>query len=145
MAQPQIPQGTLNRVLGSVVWASFPALNVTAPFLGERAIEVRWDTPATTTIPTLTGVVQSPEPFQQVTLMINLLRTQGLANTYEARRVVNTLLGDCTVRSDSSVLQVYQLTNMAIVEVAPLAFAGKDAGYEVTLKGAYPINSSLYL
>lgn len=40
---PLIPQGTLNRVRASVVWPSFPNLNVTASYLGRMGIRLSLD------------------------------------------------------------------------------------------------------
>ena len=38
---PLIDQGVLNRIRGSVQWADFPGLNVTAPFLDREGINLR--------------------------------------------------------------------------------------------------------
>ena len=40
MANPQVIQGTLNRLLANVVYADFPQLNVTAPYLAKEAISM---------------------------------------------------------------------------------------------------------
>ena len=60
---PLIDQGVLNRVKGTVVWADFPVLNVTAPFLDREGINFRVTGEASAQLPTLTGIVQSPECF----------------------------------------------------------------------------------
>lgn len=144
MANPLVPQGTLNRLVASVIWKSFLELTVTAPFLGREGISLAFDGEATTFIPTLTGNVISPNPFQMVTLTINLLKTQPLAQLYETQRQSNAQLGDGTVRPDAATLAPFKLINCAIQEVRELRFSGEDAGYAVTIRGAYPVNNALW-
>lgn len=142
---PQIPQGTLNRLLASVVVPSFLKLTVTPPFLGKNGISLRFSGEATKFIPTLTGVVTSPEPFQMVELTITLLKTQPLAQLYETQRVTQSLIGNVTVRPDSAVLGPYKLLECAIQNVGDLRFNGEEADYGVMIQGYYPINSSLWI
>jgi len=144
MASPNTNQGTINRLRASVVWPSFPALNVTASFLGEEAIRLSLEGGATTFLPTLTGAVTSPEPYQPMSLRINLLKTQALANAYKAQMELSTLLGDGTIRPDATQLAPYQITNSAIESVEPLDFSGKSAGWIVSIRGYYSINSGLW-
>lgn len=148
MANPLIPQGTLNRLRASVLWNDTPELNVTSSFLGREGIRLAFEGEATTFINTMTGAVTSPEPYQAVSLTINLLKTQPLANSYKNRYELNTLLGDGIVRPDvnsnSAGLSPYQLSNCGIENVRELNFAGEDAGWVVTIKGFYQINSSLF-
>jgi hypothetical protein len=145
VSNPQIPQGVLNRILGSVVVPSFPALNVTASFLGAEMIRLAFDGDATTFINTGTGAVTSGEPYQMVTVTVHLLKTQQLSALYEKQRQSQSVIGDITVRPDVSTgLQPYDFTNCAIQGVRELAFDGKDAGYAVILRGYQLINSSLW-
>lgn len=154
---PLVSQGTLNRLSASVSWVSFPNLNVTAPFLNRDGISLALDGDATRFLPAMTGAVTSPEPYQMVTLTINLLKTQFLAPQYKAQMETSTLLGNCTVRPDvpviSSILgQVtgigglppYDLVNMAIESVREQRYAGEDAGWTIVTRGYYLINSSLF-
>ena len=145
MANPLVDQGTLNRLKGSVVWQNFSALNVTAPFLNREGIRLALDGDATRFLPTLTGAVTSPEPYQMVTLTINLLKTQGLAAQYKRQMETQTVLGDCVVRPDTIALPPYDLVNCALESVRELSFSGEDAGFSVTVRGYYNINSSLYV
>jgi len=144
MANPLISQGSLNRLRASVVWNSFPSLNVTASYLGKEGISLALDGMATTFINTLVGAVTSPEPYQMVTLVLNLLKTQSLAGLYKAQQEENCLLGNGVVRPDSIALPAYDITNCAIESVRDLKFSGEDAAYAVTIKGYYIINSVLY-
>lgn len=144
MANPQVPQGTINRLRGSVVITDFPQLNVTAPYLGRAGIVMRFEGPVTARIPTLTGAVNSPEPYQEVSISINLLKTQGLAAQYKNQIELNSVLGDVTVIPDTSTLPSYQLVNCSIESVADLNFAGENPDFPLVIKGFYQINGSLF-
>ena len=141
---PQVVQGTLNRLRGSVVIPSFPNLNVTAPYLGRPGITMAFEGETTNAIPTMTGTVQSPLPYQMVTITIALLKTQALAPQWETQRQTLSVIGDVTVTPDTSSLPSYTMNNCAIDNVRELNFAGEDAGYVVTVKGYYQINNSLW-
>lgn len=144
MANPLVQLGQLNRLIASVSWPSFPALNVTAPYLNRDGIRLALDGEATRILPAMTGTVLSPEPYQPVSLTINLLKSQGLAAQYKAQQETQTPLGNCTVRPDATTLPPYNLYNMAIENVRELSFSGEDAGFSVMCRGYYLINSSLY-
>ena len=77
MANPIVPQGTLNRLRGSVTIPSNTGLNITASYLGKDGISMSFDGAANTAIDTMTGIVQSPEPYQRVTVAIHLLKSQA--------------------------------------------------------------------
>lgn len=144
MPNPLVAQGVLNRVRGSVTWGSFPALNVTAPYLGKAAIRLALQGESTVYIPTMTGAVTSPEPYLMIEMTINLLKTQGLANQYKTQMELSSALGDGSVRSDAAPLGVYQIINCSIKNVRELDFSGEDAGYNVIIGGYYLVNSSLF-
>lgn len=146
MANPLIPQGILNRVRASIIWTSFPQLNVTAPYLGRAGISLAPEGPTTVFLPTMTGAVPSMEPYQKMTLTINLLRTQLLSNLYKQQMESSSLLGDGVVRPDIQTqgIGVYQLSNCAIENYRELNFAGGDAGYMILVGGYYNINSTLF-
>lgn len=143
-ANPLVAQGTLNRLRGSVIWDTFPELNVTAPFLGKEGIGLSLEGESTVFIPTMTGVVTSPEPYMMIGLTVNLLKTQGLADAYKSRIERNALLGGGTVRPDSAALSPYSILNCSIEGVAPMKFSGEDAGFVVTIKGYWLVNSDLW-
>lgn len=146
MANPLQAQGVLNRLKASVVWNSFSSLNVTAAFLGAEGIRLALDGAAVAFLPTMTGAVTSPEPYQMITLTMNLLKTQQLADLYKQQMETSALLGDGTVRPDvsSGGIGYYQLTNCAIEAVREINFAGTDAGWVVTVRGYYIINNALW-
>jgi hypothetical protein len=149
MPDPRTPQGNLNRIKASVVWSSFPNLNITPDYLGSEGISLAFEDVATARIPTMTGIVNSPEAFQTISLTAHLLKTQQLAQLYEEQRQSYTLLGECTVRPDVSnqnagSIGPYTLLNMSITNIAELHFNGTDAGYRVALGGYMIINSALW-
>ena len=143
-SNPQVFQGTLNRLRGSLVVPSYPQLQVTAPFLGPAGISVSRNGEATTMLPTMTGTVTSPAPYQMVSITLNLLRTQNLAALWETQMQTVSTIGDINVIPDTAALANYTFNNCAIVNIGELTFAGQDAGYMVTLGGYYQINNSLW-
>ena len=146
ISNPNVPQGTLNRLRASVVWDSVPALNVTPAFLGKAGISLAFDSDYTTEIETMTGIVQSPEPYVMVTLTMNLLRTQALADAYKIQAETNTVFGSCTVRPDVGPggLSPYPLQNVSFKSLRELPMSGTDPAYVVVMRGYYPVNSGLW-
>jgi len=144
MANPLIDQGVLNRLRGSVVFADNPAFNVTSPFLGKAGLRLALEGQATVYLPTLTGAVRSPEPYQMVSLSANLLKSQPLANAYKNRMETDTFLGNATVRTDSVTLNVYEIINVSISALRELNLNGEDADYLITFIGYYSVNQSLF-
>lgn len=147
MANPLISQGVLNRSKASVIFTAFPQLNVTAPYLGRAGVSMSFAGPANTSLPTMTGVVQSPELYRPISLRINLLKTQSLAAAFQAQEETSVLLGEAMVRPDVSAtggIKPYPLFNVAIEGVSDLDFSGQDAGYMVSLSGLYYVNNLLF-
>lgn len=144
MANPLIDQGTLNRLLGSVVIPDFPELNVTASFLGEDGLSISLQGEAVVFIPTMTGAVTSPEPYMAVQVSVHLLKTQFLSGLYKDQMESDARIGTITVRPDTRAFPPYTFINCAIQNVAPIAINGKDAGYRITIGGYYPINNDLW-
>ena len=144
MSNGFIPQGTLNRILTSVIVPNFPELNVTSAFLGEASVRLTFTGETTAYLPTLTGGVTSPEPYQFAEVEINLLKSQGLALLWELQRTLLSTIGPVTVITDSTTQPVYPLHNCSIMNVGALVLNGKDAGYNVSVRGFYQLNASLY-
>jgi hypothetical protein len=144
MANPQIQQGTLNRLLASVVYADFTQLNVTSGYLAREAISLSFDGDTSLLIGTLTGAVTSPEPYIFGTVTMHLLRTQALGEAYSEQIRTNTTLGSVTVYPDTQVLQPFQLNNCVLMSIQETAFDGQQAGLVVRLRGVYNINSTLF-
>lgn len=139
-----IPQGVLNRLRTSVLISSFPALNVTPSYLGKRSVRLTRNGRAVENLGALTGIVPSPEPYVMMEVHINLLKSQSLANSYEQQMQSNSQLGDVTVRTDTSTLQSFLISNASIINVEELSFAGDTPDYMVSIEGYYVINSALW-
>ena len=144
MSNPQVVQGTLNRLLASVVYASFTNLNVTSAYLAKEAISLGFEGDTSQLIGTLTGAVTSPEPYIYGNVTMHLLRTQALGNAYKTQIETNTTLGSVTVYPDSVTLSPFQLNNCVLSSIQEVAFDGNQAGLIVRLRGVYAINSSLF-
>lgn len=84
MANPQVPQGTLNRVRCSIIVPSYPALNITASYMSKSFATINFSGSFTELIPTATGGVASPEPYVMATVSVGLLRTQALSASWLA-------------------------------------------------------------
>lgn len=144
MANPLIQQGTLNKLRGSVSPVDFPELNVIAGNLAPEGISLSFSGGATTTIDTMTGVVQSPEPYIKVSVKVHLLKSQILSDQWKTQMEDSTLLGDLAITTDSITLTDYNFSNVAIESVETLDFSGKNANYIINLTGIYYINNSLW-
>lgn len=141
---PLVAQGVLNRIRGSVTWDSFSALNITAAFLGKEGIRLALEGVASKAIGTMTGTVQSPEAYMMCSITLNLLKSQALADAYKKQIELSNVLGNCTVRPDTTTLSPYQLLNVSINPPNDQDFSGESAGYVVKATGYYLVNSSLW-
>lgn len=144
MANPLVSLGTLNRLRASVSWATFPALNVTASYLGRSAIRLALEGQTSKAIEALTGIVQSPEAYQMVSLTMELLKSQALSNAYKAQIELSSLVGNCTVRPDATPLAPYQLLNMSVNSPNDIDFSGESASFTIKATGYYLVNSNLW-
>lgn len=141
-----VPQnlGNLNRLLAAVLVPNFPALNITAPFCTPDGLSLNFEGETVQGLRQMTGVVQSPEPYQMGVITGHILKTNGLANLYEVQRLTNALIGDVTVIPDSSALAPYQLVNCSIASANPTTFNGTNAEFLVVIRGTYYINQALW-
>jgi hypothetical protein len=144
LSNPQIPQGVINLARANVQIVSYPALNVTASFLGAGGISMTPTGPATTFINTLTGRVTSPEPYQPYNIAMHLIKSQNLAAQWEAQRQALTRLGNVLVFTDSAVMPTYAFTDAGIENVGEVLVNGKSVEYLVTLGATYVINNNLW-
>lgn len=146
-SNPLIAQGQLNLVQASVSVPGNTSLNVTASFLGRAGIRLALEGDANRRIPTMTGVANSPQVYQDCRVTINLLKTQGLSALYKLQMETLVTIGNITVRPDVSAgvgLTPYPLSNATIQSVRELDFSGDDAGWVVELMGVYVINNQLW-
>ena len=144
MANQQVLQGTLNRLLASTVFASFPELNVTSSYLAKEGISIAFDGDTSQLIGTMTSAVISPEPYIYATVTLHLLRTQALGNAYKTQVETDTTMGSVTVYPDSVALSPFQLNNCVLQAVNEMPFDGTQAALVIRLRGVYNINSQLF-
>ena len=143
-ANPLVPQGVLNRLRGSVVFSANASLNVTAGYLAKEGIRIAFDGDASLMVPTLTGGVVSPEPYQVAHVTMNLLKSQSLSDVYKQQIEVDTTIGDAVITTDASTLSTYSLSNCTLQGVQDIEINGTVVGYVVTFRGIYYVNSSLW-
>ena len=144
MGNPLVTQGTLNRLRGSVQFTDYPGLNVTASFLGREAISLALEGDASMLIPTLTGGITSPQPYQMCNVTINLLKSQFLADSFKNQIELDTSIGDIAVIADSAALGNYYLANCTLLGVRDVVFDGNNPGYVVRIHGIYYINAAMW-
>lgn len=148
MAMQIVPQGTLNRLQGSIVCTSEPQLNVTSPYLGTEGIRLSFDSNATDLLPTMTGMVTSPAPYQQCTLTMALVKSTQLAAIYQEAFSSDTYIGDMTIYPDIPAggpgLIPFTLYNMALETVREMSFAGLEPVIVVTARGYRLVNQDLF-
>ncbi|HBY0037185.1 TPA: hypothetical protein MIM82_01005 [Klebsiella pneumoniae] len=145
MANPLVPQGFLNRVRGALSVTDTPALNVSASYLAKDGISLRPDGPATDITPTMTGTVGSQAPYQQVTLTVHLLKTQGLGESYRQRFLTDTSLGEIVVTPDATTFGNITLLNCYLVNFNELAFSGMEPAFVVTIGGYMVTNDNMWV
>jgi hypothetical protein len=144
-ANPLVAQGQLNRVKASLTWLDHSELNVTAPFLGRDGISLSLEGNSTAFLPTLTGVVTSPEPYMMIGLTIHLVKPQALCALYVSRLQANALLGNGTVRPDViEGLPPFDVTNCAMESIREMRFNGTDDGFIVMCRGYITINNDMW-
>lgn len=146
MPQQIVPQGFINRLLATIspTQGDVAALKVTSGFLGMDAIRMAFDDTASDLLPTMTGMVTSPRPYQGVTLTISLVKTTSLAAAYMQQFLDNTYIGDITVTPDSAQLGVFYLYNMVLETVRELLFNGTEPVIVVTMRGYRYVNDNAF-
>lgn len=144
MANPNVAQGTLNRLRGSLIVPAFPQLNVSPWNLGKQGMTFTPQGNAVLMIDTLTGRITSPEPYIPVQIHIPLLKTQNLSDLYKLQMESLATIGDCTFYTDSASLQPYQLVNCAIETPESFAVNGQEPVMGIMIAGTWQVNSQLY-
>ena len=145
MANSFISQGSLNRVRGSLVFPLFPTLNITAPYMSRNFITVTFDEMAfVEQIETGTGFVNSPEPYVPAVIVVEILRTQSLANNWFQQIQNNASIGTVEVHSDTAVFPSFPVINASVTKFDPGAFAGRNPVSRLTIRGIVYTNSSMW-
>ena len=93
----------------------------------------------------MTGTVGSQGPYQQVTLTVHLLKTQGLGESYRQRFLTDTSLGELVVTPDATTFGNITLLNCYLVNFNELAFSGMDPSFVVTISGYMVTNDNMWV
>lgn len=144
MPNPQVPQGRINKLIASINFPGAPALNITPSYLGRGGIHFTPNGKIVENLPSMVGVVPSPEPYVPFTATLELLKSQAFSDAWKVQYETDAYLGDCTVWPDSTTLSPFQLQNASITSVADLPFNGSDNTFRVTIEGSYAVNQNLY-
>lgn len=144
MPNPLINQGVLNRVRGSIKFDEHPELNVTASYLTQDGIDIAFQGDAGVLLPTMTGGVSSPQPYQMVEFRVHMARSQTLAQLYKNQIEKNTFLGHAKVFTDSSVLGDFEIRQATIRGMQDFSPNGRDPGLIISIFGIYDVNSDMW-
>ena len=144
MATPLIQQGTLNRVLPSVIVPGNTALNITSNYMGKSFVTVTFDGDFDNLIHTATGAVTSPEPYVQATASVSILRTQSLSGAWLAQAQKLSDIGNVSIFSDTTAFPEIDLVNCIIKHIDPGAYDGTDPVVRLTLGGIFYVNSRVW-
>ena len=144
MSFPNVSQGTINRLKGSLIFVNYPSLNITAAFLGKDGFSCQFSSPATDRLPTMTGGVNSPAPYRIATMSVHLVKSQGLAQSWKAQEESKTILGPATFRPDVANFPPYQFDNCSLDGIQNLTVNGMDPNFVIAIGGYYYINSVMW-
>jgi hypothetical protein len=136
--------GSLSRLIGSLTFGNLPQLNVTAPFLGREGIRHNLNGDITQFLPQMVSQVQSQEVYIPITLTVPIVKTTAVANLFKRQWESDSNLGDCTFRSDSSSLDVFDFYDCGIAHYDGTDTSGTNAVIIVTIGGTYYVNSDLF-
>jgi hypothetical protein len=140
-----VDQGTLDR---TKAWINIPAfggvLSVDAGFLAPEGIRLSFDDLATDLLPTMTGMVTSPKPYQGVTVTIALVKSTYKATQYQRQFNDQTLLGDAWIFPDALNLVTFPLHNVTLETIREMSFGGTEAAMVVTLRGYRDVNTGFF-
>lgn len=138
------PQGTLDRLRGSITVTDNSDLNVTSDYLGVGGITVAPSGNVTDFINTMTGRVTSPVPYIPVEVTINMLRTQTLAAAWYDQALSNSLLGAVTITPDVTTFPNITLRNCGITSLPSQSYAGTDPSFDIVISGYMIVNAQLW-
>lgn len=137
-------QGTVNVLRGAVNFALFPGLNVTAAFLVKEGISIALEGNSGRLLPTMTGGVQSPLPYQMASVTLHLNRAGPLADLFKLQMELDSNLGDFNVIPDTAALSDYPIVQGIIESVQEVTFDGNTPGWVVKLQGIYYVNAVMW-
>lgn len=143
----RIAQGTVNRLRGSLSFPGLTGMNITASYLGKRLIAATFSGDAAMLIQTATGAAKSPEPYQEVELEVNLVKSQALAAAWQVQQMTNSLIpGGAVWRTDAVPpgVSLFNLDTVVIRGVRNIATDGASADYMLRFGALWYINATLW-
>jgi hypothetical protein len=141
---PNVSQGTLNRIRASVIIPAFPTLKITSSFMGKGFVTTRPHGPYTTFVETGTGQILSPEPYVIFTITVDLLRTQALSGAWLAQIQASTILGIVDVHPDSAAFPRLKFRECGVEDFDPGAMDGKSPTVPLVIRGKLNVNNNLW-
>jgi hypothetical protein len=141
---PQLDLGSLNRLRGSLTFASYPNLNVSASFLGRGGVSLAQEGDAVEYLDAMTGGVTSPQPYIRGGINVDLLKTLATAGLWITQMQTDARVGQVTFRADASALPDFILTNASITTLGTISGNGSAAGIPFVLRGYLLMNSTLW-
>lgn len=141
---PLVAQGTLNRVRNHVASSSYPALNISAAYMGKTFARLEFEGSFNEQIGTGTGGVSSPEPYVWATITVGLLRTQALSQAWMDQAIAGGDIGDITAYADSAAFSAITLNGCVIRSIDPGAYDGTDPVVRLVLRGTFYLNNSMW-
>ncbi len=147
-----VDQGQLNRLSAQVVFAQQTSngqpLTIPSSYLGTEGIRLALDSNATDLLPTMTGMVSSPAPYQSCTLTMAIVKSAAaLANQLmQMMQMGSSIIGNVTVYPDvaPNILQPFNLKNMALETVREMNFAGTEPVVVFTMRGYLQVNQGFF-
>ncbi|UMM63160.1 hypothetical protein [Aristophania vespae] len=138
------PQGSLNCIRGSIIIDSHSDLNVTSDYLTVEGIQIIPTDEAAKLISTNTGVVVTQAPFLPVTVTLNLVRSQALANNWYKQIKKNCSIGNVRIVNDSPTRDDISLTNCIITTPGLESLATSQVKLSIEIKGKMNINNDIW-
>jgi hypothetical protein len=144
-------QGSLNRLRGHVVFNEMAQLTVKPSDLGPEGIRLALDNNATDLLPTMTGMVPSPRPYQECTLTVSIVKSMSKGWIYKNQLAYATIVGTIVVWPDvetgddlygnpATDIGTFTIEGAALETFREMSFAGNEATFTVTFKGYIQVN-----
>src|ERR1700752_1022972 len=97
---PLVNLGTLNRLRGSLIFAQFDALNISASFLTKAGIRLWIEGDRAEMCRQMVSVVQSQNVFLKATIMVGLVKPTALVAAFKNKMESDSNLGNVNFISD---------------------------------------------
>ncbi|WP_353613961.1 hypothetical protein [Mangrovibacter phragmitis] len=99
---------------------------------------------ATDMIDAMVGRIGSQSPYIPVTFTVAMLKTLGLAASYQNQFKTDTALGEVVLTPDATTMDDYTLLNCFLMGFNEMRFNGTEAGYLITISGYLVVNDNMW-